>query len=287
MQDQKVSIVELSNNRITVSMEGFPVAYGNALRRLALSEVPTMAVDFVYFYDNESSVYDEIIAHRLGLLVLRSDEALRRYGSPEECSNASENDSHCFAQVYLEYEVPQDAASGVYVKASDLKFSDPDIRPVYPETPIVYLAPGQRIHLVGYARLGRGYEHGKWSPASVSVLRYSVHVEYDPSKVASECLECISAYQDLVGAIKGGSAGMLELNYKVNTSALRYCEEESCKGAIKVIYDPSKLYLTVESTGALEPARIIWEATNCLARKADKLLKELEEAQVVEEVGPK
>jgi len=282
MTEQKIDIVELSGSRITVTMEGFPVAYGNALRRLALSDVPTMAVDFAYFYDNESSVYDEIIAHRLGLVVLKSDEALRKYGQPEECAGASESDSHCYAQVYLEYEVPPSSSSGVYVKASDLKISDPDVKPVYPDTPIVYLAPGQRIHLAAYARLGRGYEHGKWSPAAVSVLRYSVFVDFNPSKMTKECLDCISAYPDLLRAAEEGKPGRLELSYKENTSALRYCESEACRGALSVTYDPSKLYLTVESTGALEPARIIWEATSCITRKTDKLLKELDEVQVAE-----
>ncbi len=283
----EVNILELKENRIVLSLEGYPLAYGNALRRLALSDVPTMAIDFAYFYSNESSVYDEIIAHRLGLVVLRSDEAINKYGSPEECKDAPESDTHCYVPIYLDYEVPQDAAEGVYVRASDLKVSDPDVKPVYPETPILYLAPGQSVHAVAYARLGRGYEHGKWSPASVSILRYATYVDYDGSKASEECRECVSSYKDLAEVLSRGESGRIELNYNVNSSALRYCESTSCKGSIAVEYDPSKLYLIVESTGALEPARIIYEATKCLERKVDKLLKELESVQVVEEAGQK
>ncbi|MGC9210112.1 MAG: DNA-directed RNA polymerase subunit D [Acidilobus sp.] len=284
MAERSVEIVESDVNRIAIAMTGFPVAYGNALRRLALSDVPTMAIDFVYFYDNETSVFDEIIAHRLGLTVLKSDEVLTKYGSPEECRNASENDEHCYAKVYLEAEASVDSP-GLYVKASQLKFSDPLIKPAYPDTPIIYLAPGQRLHLVAYARLGRGYEHGKWSPASVSVLRYATYVEYDADKVSSECLDCISAYPELVEAIQAGGKGRVELGLNRTSSALRYCERTACKGALRVIYDPSKLYLYIESTGALEPHRIVYEATRCLDRKVEKLLNLLEGAEVVEEAS--
>ncbi len=284
MVDRSVEIVESGVNRIAIAMAGYPVAYGNALRRLVLSDVPTMAVDFVYFYDNETSVFDEIIAHRLGLLVLKSDDVLNKYGSPEECKDASENDEHCYAKVYLEAEAGLDSA-GFYVRASDLKFSDPLVKPVYPDTPIVYLAPGQRVHLVAYARLGRGGEHGKWSPASVSVLRYATYVDYDADKVSSECLDCLTGYPEVVEAFQAGGKGRVELGLNRPSSALRYCEKTACKGAIKVSYDPSKLYLVVESTGALEPHRIIYEATRCLEEKVEKLLNSLEDAEVVQEAG--
>jgi len=275
LTQRSIEIVEMEGNRIIVSMEGFPVAYGNALRRLALSDVPSMAIDFAYFYDNDTSVFDEIIAHRLGLLVLKSDEVLDKYGSPEECREASENDEHCYVKVYLEAEAGAES-TGFYVKASDLKFSDPLVKPVYPDTPLVYLAPGQRIHLVAYARLGRGFEHGKWSPASVSVLRYATYVEYDSSKATSECVDCLAAYPELVNAIQEGGKGRVELDVKRPSSALRYCEKTACKGIIEVTYDPSKLYLVIESTGAIEPPRIVYEATKCLERKVEKLLNALE-----------
>ncbi len=285
MTDESLELLELNDTTITLRLTGYPIPYANAIRRLALSDVPTMAIDFVYFHDNESSVYDEIIAHRLGLIVLHSDEALKKYGSPEECRDANEGDEHCYVKVYLYYEVPNDAAEGVYVKASDLKFSDPDVKPAYPDTPIIYLAPGQRIQAVAYARLGRGYEHGKWSPASISALRYSTLVEYNGANVSPACLECVSAYPEVVQALNSGSSGKMELSYKRNSSALRYCEQTACKGAVKVIYDPSSLYLTIESTGALHPARIVHQATKCLDSKVEKLLKAVEGAQVEEASG--
>ncbi|MGC9047433.1 MAG: DNA-directed RNA polymerase subunit D [Caldisphaera sp.] len=278
--ERNLDIIEANSNRITIYLEGFPISFGNALRRLALSDVPTMAVDYVYFYDNDTSIYDEIIAHRLGLLVLKSDEAIHKYKLLEECKDKNETDVSCYVQVSLEKELEGDNVSGIYIKASDLKFSDENIKPAYPDTPIIYLAPGQRIHLVGFARLGRGKEHGKWSPASVSILQYVTTVDVNGSMSNDECIECVSAYKEVADALKAKENKSIDYKTNINTSGLRYCEDSACKGIIKVRYDSNRLLLTVESNGSLEPQQIILEASKSLDRRADALLQKLEKLEV-------
>jgi len=282
LAERKIEIIRLSGNTITVYFENYRRSLVNALRRVVLSDVPTMAVDFVYFYDNRTAVATEIIAHRLGLLVLKSDEALSKYKGPEECKGAREDDGGCYVEMFLEKGVSEDAEQGMYVLARDLIVSDPLVKPVYPETPIVYLAPGQKIHLVAYARLGRGREHAKWMPASISALRYLPVVEYDGSKAKEECLKCLQAYPKLVEALKKGEKGRMELlDPDIKTSALKYCEEAKgvCDGAVKLYYDESRLLLTVESTGALRPERIIVEAINALEARVRRVLEAVSRAE--------
>ena len=43
-------------------------------------------------------------------------------------------------------------------------------KPISDKIPIAYLAPGQRIRIEAYARLGRGTEHAKWNSSNISVL---------------------------------------------------------------------------------------------------------------------
>ncbi len=265
-----VDILEVKGNTIIVLIRGFSVAYVNALRRLALSEVPTVSVDFAYIYDNSTGIYDEMIAHRLGLVVFKSDAALEKYAPPEVCAELEPPNPKCFIEIFLDVSVDE-GGGGVYVKASDLSTSDREVEPVYPETPIAFVAPGQRIHLVAYARLGRGREHAKWSPASVSILKYTPIIYYDSSKATGECLECISAYTDIVKALSSGGSGKIELYGLLNTSGLRYCAETSCRECLKLVYDSSSLQLIIESTGALRPERIIFEASKILEDKVKTL----------------
>jgi len=271
LAEKIVEVRELRGNRIELIIKGFNVAYVNAIRRLILSDVPTIAVDFAYFYENSTDVYDEMIAHRLGLLVLKSDEALSKYASPEACADSQPPNPKCFVEMFLDIGLEESAPTGFYVKASEFKISDPSISPVYPDTPITYIAPGQRLHVVAYARLGRGREHAKWSPASLSVLRYTPIVSYDASKATKGCLECVKAYGEVLEALRKGGSGFIELYGLVNTGGLRYCAETSCKNAINIRYDPSILQLIVEGTGALRPERIVYEATKVLEDKVKTL----------------
>ncbi len=270
-----IKVLEVDDKRVTLLLEGYSVAFANAIRRLVLSDVPTMAVDFVYFYDNNTGIHDEIIAHRLGLVVLSSEEALAKYKPPEECRGAHEGDRECYVELILEDEVPEDAETGRYVKAGQLKSSDPDVAPVYPETVILYLAPSQRIHAVAYARLGRGSEHGKWSPATLSVLRYTPVVHYDGGSATPECLRCLEAYPEIRELLERGERGSIEAPLLRRTGGLLYCAEEACRGALEVEYDSSKLVLEVESTGALRPERIVFEAARRLEERARELLEAL------------
>ncbi len=266
-----IKVLSRTPARIEVLFEGYEPEFVNAIRRLALSDVPSLAVDFIYVYDNSSSVFDEIIAHRLGLVVFKSDHLLAELRSPEECRDADEKDESCYVEMILEAEVPADADRGRYVTAAELSIAGNRTEAVYPDTPITYLAPGQRVHIVAYARLGRGREHGKWSPATVAVSQYVPIVEYDASKASSECLECVQAYPEVKRAMESGGAGKVELIGNINTSGLRYCAETVCGEALRLIYDENRIVLTIESNGSLAPERIVLEALKALEARASRL----------------
>ncbi|WP_241759689.1 DNA-directed RNA polymerase subunit D [Aeropyrum pernix] len=277
--DRSVEVVELDSLRVRLRIRGYPVVFVNAIRRTVLSDVPTMAVDYAYIFDNTTAVYDEMVAHRLGLVVLDSNEAVEKYRRPEECAGKEPSEEDCFVEVSLEAEVDAEGETGRYITAGDLSISDPQVKPVYPETPLIYVAPGQRIHVQAFARLGRGKEHTKWSPASLSVLRYTPILIYDSSKAGDECLECLSAYPQVVEALKSGGKGSLVLEGLRRTSGLRYCAETACRGAVEVRYDSSNLDLEVESTGALRPEKIVELAIRELEEKVKRF------AEAVESVG--
>ncbi len=163
----EISILEASSSRVRAVLSGVDRVYANAVRRFALSEVPVMAIDDVVILENTSIVYDEVLAHRLGLIPIYTD--LARYTLPEECDCKNElGCPRCRVLFVL------DAGAGDRTKivySGDLVSEDKEIRPISPNIPLVKLAPGQKLKLEAYAKLGKGKDHAKWQAATVSVLR--------------------------------------------------------------------------------------------------------------------
>ena len=64
----RVHIIQSSDEAIQFEMVGINAAVANALRRILISEVPTVAIETVYLHNNTSIIQDEVLAHRLGLV---------------------------------------------------------------------------------------------------------------------------------------------------------------------------------------------------------------------------
>jgi DNA-directed RNA polymerase subunit D len=153
-------------NSVTVQIEGVDRSYANAIRRFCIAEVPSMAIDDVVVLENSSVLYDEILAHRLGMIPIRTD--LERYVLPEKCDCGSPLGCHKCRVLFVLDAKGKEKVTSVY--SGDLVSEDREIRPVSETIPLVKLAPGQTVKLEAYARLGRGKEHAKWQPCTVSVL---------------------------------------------------------------------------------------------------------------------
>ena len=83
----KVKVLQETEDTIALQLEGVDRSYANAVRRFCISEVPSMAIDDIVILENSSVLYDEILAHRLGMIPLRTD--LERYVLPERCDCGS------------------------------------------------------------------------------------------------------------------------------------------------------------------------------------------------------
>jgi len=163
----KLKILEKSTDSVKIQLQGVSLAYANAIRRIALSEVPVMAIDEIVILENSSIIYDELLAHRLGLIPLKTD--LSRYVLPKDCDCG--NPLGCLKCRVL---LVLDSGAKESVKeilSGELISEDEAIIPVRSDIPIVKVAPGQKVKLEAYARLGTGKEHAKWQAANVSILK--------------------------------------------------------------------------------------------------------------------
>ena len=120
----EIRFLEKSKDGMTMSflIRGVSPSFVNSIRRAILEEVPTMAIEDVEIRKNSSILYDEMVAHRLGLIPLKTD--LKSYNIREECQCKGEGCARC--QVILTLK----PSSAGYVYAQELKSKDESIVPV-------------------------------------------------------------------------------------------------------------------------------------------------------------
>ena len=162
----RVKVLEETGNSVTLQLEGIDRSYANAVRRFCIAEVPAMAIDDVVILENSSVLYDEILAHRLGMIPIKTD--LDRYNLPEDCDCGNPLGCHKCRVLFVLDAKGKDKVSTVY--SGDLVSEDREVRPVSESIPVVKLAQGQSVKLEAYARLGKGKEHAKWQPCTVAGL---------------------------------------------------------------------------------------------------------------------
>ncbi|MEM3921513.1 MAG: hypothetical protein QXG25_01320, partial [Nitrososphaerota archaeon] len=78
-----VKLLEENEKSVKLLLSGVPLAVANAIRRMAINEVPTMAIEEVLIIENSSSMPNDVLAHRISLIPFISD--IDRYVPPEEC----------------------------------------------------------------------------------------------------------------------------------------------------------------------------------------------------------
>jgi len=267
----EVKILELTENKAKFILSGCSSAFANAIRRIAISEVPCMAIEDVFVYENTSVLTDEIIAHRLGLIPLKTD--LDSYVLPEKCSCKSEMGCNkCRVIGSLNVEAENEKKT---VYSGDLKFEDPDIYPVSDKIPIVKLESGQKLKLEVHAKLGIGKQHAKWQPVSTCVYKYMPIIEIN-RRACDGCGKCVEACPKKVLSIEKEKAVVTDL---LNCTLCRECVKVCPKKppAIEVKWDETTFIFTVESTGCLPVKRILVEAIKILKDKAEELSKQVKE----------
>ena len=263
MVEIEVIKADKKNNRLTLLIRKSNAPFVNAVRRAIVESVPTMAIEDVEIRKNSSVLYDEVIAHRLGLLPLTTD--LESYNLPLKCKCNGEGCASCQVKLTLEAEGP-----GI-ITASEIKSKDPKVKPVFPETPIVKLLKGQKVEVEATAMLGTGKVHAKWNPAHVwykhkPILKIGSVKE--PQKVVDAC-------PPGVFEIKNGK--LVANEEKLLTTDLAGLAEEASNGEVK-IEKSDDFVMFIESFGQLDCKEILEQATKSLdedLEEFEKLLKEI------------
>jgi DNA-directed RNA polymerase subunit D len=143
----KAELAESKGNRASIKVSGADLAFLNAVRRYSMSRVPVMAISKISMYENTSSMFDEYIVHRIGLVPLVTPKGVKE-------------------GMEVQFSVDESGPKTVY--SGDLKGKDKDVKVAKGEIPIITLYDEQNLRMEGTAIVGRGREHAKFQAGLVS-----------------------------------------------------------------------------------------------------------------------
>ena len=214
------------------------VSLANAIRR-SVGEVPILAIVEADIYKNDSALYDEIIAHRLGLLSLKNQKMKADQSVEMKMKVKGKGD-------------------GVEILASEL---DGDV--VYPDTPIVLLKDGQEIELIARAKVGKGADHAKFMPG----LAFYKHLP--KIKISSE-----GERQSELAEIYPEVFEMFGEKLKVKNAAACSLDQEDMinYSGVDIEFDDN-LVFTIESWGQIEAKEIFIETCKALKGNLSEVSK--------------
>ena len=208
----------------------------NALRR-SVAEVPTLAIDEIEIFKNDSALYDEMLALRLGLVPLKTEKGMTK-------------------KTKIDLKLSKTGPGTVY--ASDL---EGNAEVVHGKIPVVFLGEGHKVELVATAALGRGIDHAKFTPG-LCYYRHLVEV-----KSSSNIESLIKNSKGLIAPEKKGSKWLCDLN----ESELDQIENIE-KGSVS---QSEEMLFIIESYGSMDAKDILAKAVEALSENLDAFEKEI------------
>jgi DNA-directed RNA polymerase subunit D len=260
----KIQILTKDEKEMSFSVEDVNAAFANELRRVMMNEVLTVAVEWVDFRKNDSSLPDELLANRIGQIPLTFDK--KAYNTPEECKCEGKGCVNCQIELVLKKKGP------CVVYASDMKSKAKDVQPVFEKIPIVELFEGDELQFEAIAQLGTGKKHIKWQAAIVG-YRNPQTVTIDIKKVEGEvCRKAIEKYTRK--SLKDAKDKIVITDPQVANlvmQAVDVCPPDS----IKSEFNENVFVFNVESCSGLEPEEIVETAGEILEKKMSTFEKGL------------
>jgi len=283
----KVEKVSLTNEKAEFDLIGVDASIANAMRRIMISEVPTMAIEKVFVMNNTSIIHDEILAHRLGLIPISADPSKFEFMQSDD--DPTDLNTIVFKlQVKCEKNpnAPPDATNPAikYINSSvtskDLRWlpqGDQEqvftganvIRPVHDDILIAKLRPGQEIDVELHCQKGIGKTHAKWSPVAPASYRLMPDItllEPVEGELAEKLKNCFPQGVIEVKEENGKKVAKVA-NSRLDTTSREVYRHEELAQKVCLAKKRDHFIFTIESVGIIPAADIVRESIKILIAK--------------------
>lgn len=261
----KLSKIDISGNKAYIHFSDVEPHMINAFRRSLVTDTPKMAIDQMEIhlgaisddsgktYESTTPLFDEIIAHRMGMIPVPTDcDALLKghLKAKGECECGGTGCPNCQIMYSLNRRGPCTVYSG------DLEpLGDEKLKPCDQKIPIVKLTADEGILIYATAHLGTGKTHARWQAVLATGYKPIPEITIDQDKVrdaeriAGNCPRDVFEVSKKALKVRDAEACVL----------CRTCEHEDIggKGAVKVNGDTTDYLFRFETDGSIDPATAI------------------------------
>lgn len=295
-----VRFVKLTDSEAEFDLVGIDAPIANALRRILIAEVPSMAIEKVHIHNNTSILQDEVLAHRMGLIPLKANPLMFEYKGSSDDPGKPEDTLEFELKVKCKVDpnAPSDATnppekylnSNVY--SSSIKFcphatqegiySDDQVGTVHQDILIAKLRPGHELDLKLHAVKGLGRDHAKFSPVATAFYRLLPEVTLT-REVRGECAErlqkCFSPGVIVLDSDdKSGDKVARVGDARYDNCSRNVYRYDDLKDAVVLSKVKDHFIFGIESVGAQQPEVLFAEAAKVLLRKCEMFISALDEA---------
>ncbi|MBO3762680.1 MAG: DNA-directed RNA polymerase subunit D [Thermoproteota archaeon] len=254
-----VEVLKNEQNVLKFRWHNTNSSLANALRRVIISEVSTLAIEDVIFFENGSPMSDEQIAHILAMIPLTSPRG--KYFPPDKCEEAEKERKKCRVVLTLEARAEKEP---LWITSSMLISEDEEVKPVNPNIRITKLPPGRSIKLEAHAVLGKGKTHAKFQPG-IAYYKFQPVIKID-YKQCTACSICVTSCPR--GILKMENNKIVVVNPD-ECSLCALCSDKcpTRPKAIEASYLKDTVIFTIESNGNMSPIEIVDEAISVFKEK--------------------
>lgn len=287
-----IKISSLNEREAVFDLIHVDTSIANAFRRIMISEVPSVAIENVYFLNNTSVIQDEVLAHRLGLVPLKVDPDMLTWLDPNLPPEERFTDQNTVVlsldvQCTRNLDAPKDCKDpmilykNAHIYARDLKFEPQGkqvetfaqcpVVPCDPDILIAKLRPGQEISLRAHCILGIGSDHAKFSPVATASYRLLPHIEITQPVRGDDAKKLQKCFSRNVIGIKESTGEAYVNDPRADTVSREVLRHEELKNKVKLGRVKDHFIFNVESTGAMTPEEIFFKSVRILKNKANYL----------------
>ncbi|MCL2114756.1 MAG: DNA-directed RNA polymerase subunit D [Methanobrevibacter sp.] len=265
----EIEVKEKNENEIVFIIRNAEVPFVNAIRRIAMMDIPKIAIEDVNIVKNDSAMFDEVLAHRLGLTPLFSGlEAIEGLVMSEDC-DCEDYCPRCSVSLTLNKTGPADKAETKIVYSKDLSSTDSQIKSVYDTIPLLKLKKDQDVELEAVAKLGFGKDHAKWIPTTVCAYKQYPKITFNEDlEVDYECAKACPR-----GILKADKRSKkIKVNNIENCSMCKSCVRASENGYVNIGYEKNDFIFRLETDGSMTPEEVLLKSCDVLSEKAEKFI---------------